>query len=279
MGKSINGGKLKSALEQFGSLDQAIKSLQQLRQQLENKVKELNELVVRLQSKVKTLGEQIHSYDGQISDRNTRLARLNDILYKYNNQYSLFEGFLAMLFSSPSTGQALAGLAEMFPRLVNEGWSTDKPVEELRDMFVRTVLGDYLRCFRCSRCGNSFMVNKDPFFKYSSHYYVCPSCHTNLYLKPDDGFLKAMVSGKQLENVVLVEQYKTVYERLKSFEQLIGIECVVCHKPINKWDDTNIQNVLHGAGAAHTQCWGTNLGRLKLSTSALELLKKQGKIL
>jgi len=278
MPKNINGSKLKSALEQFGSVDRAIDSMQKIKQQLEEKVTELKKLIVSLQSKVNGLTNQIHSCEGQISESETKLTKLNDTYQKYNYQYSLFEAFLAMLVSSPSVEQSLEHLVQTFQTLLAGEWVTNKQIDDLRDIFARTIFGDYLRCFRCSHCGTSFIVNKDPYYTYVSNYYMCPACHTYFGLNPDDGFLKAMVSGKQLENILLTQQYKAENDSLTPFKQLIGTECVICHKPINHWDDTSVDNALHGAGAAHTQCWGTELGRLKLLASVLVSMKAQGKI-
>ncbi len=67
----------------------------------------------------------------------------------------------------------------------------DQP-DRLRYLFVMTVLGDYLKCYRCDRCGLKFITNKEP----QSHLlgYSCPSCGLTFYVQADDSFLEAMLN-------------------------------------------------------------------------------------
>ncbi len=68
---------------------------------------------------------------------------------------------------SLSTQARLADLIANLQRLENEGWSTSRTAEEMHALFVRLLLGNHLRCYRCQRCGVNSMVNREP---YCSHY-------------------------------------------------------------------------------------------------------------
>ena len=73
-------------------------------------------------------------------------------------------------------------------------WKTPRISDELRSIFIRMVMGEYLKCYRCDSCGARFIVNKEPARKYNIISYECPACHFSHQVAEDDSFLKAMVS-------------------------------------------------------------------------------------
>jgi hypothetical protein len=129
-----------------------------------------------------------------------------------------------------------------------------KNADEMRSLFVRTVTGEYLKCFRCKVCGAKFMVNKEPHYKSISDYYQCPSCHTSYGVEPDDSLLKAMVSEEQLENIVLVE--KTVKENptLEPLKAFLDVACEIRGKPITEWTEDSVKAAVEGRGWGHSKC-------------------------
>jgi predicted RNA-binding Zn-ribbon protein involved in translation (DUF1610 family) len=99
-------------------------------------------------------------------------------------------------------------LIAIFQKLKQPGWLFITKTEELRSVFIKQVMGDYLKCFRCDNCGAKFIVNKKPKNILNSNY-KCPVCDLYMGIKVDDSFLKAMVSKKQLEAIDLPPQIET----------------------------------------------------------------------
>ena len=89
---------------------------------------------------------------------NNRVDNIN----KYARQYQLFEGFAALLLTSPSTEVSLEDLAGHIITLFKIVWRTDQLPDKVRRLFVYAVLGDYLYCYQCERYGAKFIVNKKP---------------------------------------------------------------------------------------------------------------------
>lgn len=94
------------------------------------------------------------------------------------------------------------------------------------------------------------------------YHYQCPSCRTSYGVEPDDSFLKAMVSEKQVENTRRIEKVVEENEMLGSFKAFLDVPCEICHEPVKEWDDRNVKLATEGFGCGHTQCWNSQLGQL-----------------
>ena len=70
-------------------------------------------------------------------------------------------------------------------------WDFHDQPDRLRYLFVTTVLGDYLKCYSCNRCGLKFIASKEP--KSYVTKFSCPSCGLSWDLHADDSFLEAML--------------------------------------------------------------------------------------
>lgn len=128
---------------------------------------------------------------------------------------------------------------------------------------MRTIMGDYLKCFHCIVCGARFIVNKGPRYKSISNYYQCPSCHTYYGVEPADSFLKAMVSEERVESTVLVEETLKANGALEPLKAFLNVPCEMCEKPITEWTEQNVNLAINGVGWGHSQCWNSHLGQLK----------------
>ncbi len=148
----VNGAKLNKALEQFGSLDNSIEVMQKQNEQLMKQN-------AKLQLDKNNLSKQVQSLDSQLHERLNQVQSLADKIEHYRFQYDLFEGFLAMVTGSSSRTSSLEGLITTFQKLA-ETWLTVKTSDDLRSIFIRTVMGDYLKCYRCDSCGARFIVYK-----------------------------------------------------------------------------------------------------------------------
>jgi len=115
-------------------------------------------------------------------------------------------------------------------------------------------LGDYLQSFKCDHCGSRFMVNEGTNKKYFRSSYNCPKCHLPNWIKPDDSFLKAVVSEKQLENIYCAELLMPQNEILKPFRVLLTIPCEVCGELITDWTEDKVKEFATGLGWAHEKC-------------------------
>jgi hypothetical protein len=97
----------------------------------------------------------------------------------------------------------------------------------------------------------------------------CPVCHTPFWVKPDDSFLRAMVSEEQLENIYIAELLMGKTELLmkdnailKPFQVLVDIPCQVCHQQINDWTEDKVIQFATGPGWAHEECRKTFIGKM-----------------
>ncbi len=196
----VNGARLKRALDEFGSLQEAVDSLKGQREALRTDVSAL--------AKGKTnLLQEITRLELNIKKREENLTRLEEASQKYKQdvdeyvnsikqfmlQYHIFESFLAMLQTSAPEKKSIKDLATRILMVGEAVWQFDEPPDKLRYLFVTTVLGDHLKCYRCSSCGLKFIVNSEP----QSHFlgYSCPGCHLAFSVRPDDSFLEAMLSS------------------------------------------------------------------------------------
>ena len=263
----VNGAKLNKALKQFGSLDKSIEAMQK-------KEKKLKQDTAELQLTKNNLSKQVQSLDSQLHERLHQVQSLADKIEHYRFQYDLFEGFLAMVTGSPSKTSSLEGLITIFQKLAGD-WLTVKHSDDLRSIFIRTVMGDYLKCYRCDSCGARFIVNKEPCRKYHVISYKCPACHYSHQVTEDDSFLKAMVSKEQMENVYRLQQVLKENETLTPLKVFLNLPCEVCEQPITEWTDYMVQKGVKEHCWGHTKCWNSDMGQIKqLMKLAKEELEK-----
>ena len=251
----VNGIKLNKALEQFGSLDKSIEAMQK-------KEKKLKQDTAELQLTKNNLSKQVQSLDSQLHEQQCQVQSLADKIEHYRFQYDLFEGFLAMVTGSPSRTSSLEGLITTFQKLA-EAWLTVKTSDDLRSIFIRTVMGDYLKCYRCDSCGARFIVNKEPCRKYHVISYKCPACHYSHQATEDDSFLKAMVSKEQVENVYRLQQVLKENEALKPLKVFLNLPCEVCGQPVTEWTEYDVQKGVKEHCWGHAKCWNSDMGQFK----------------
>jgi len=260
----VNGVKLNKSLEQFGSLDKSIEAMQK-------KEKKLKQNNAKLQLRENNLSKQVQSLDSQLHERQCQVQSLADKIEHYRFQYDLFEGFLSMVTGSPSRTSSLEGLITTFQKLT-EGWLTVKNSDDLRSIFIRTVMGDYLKCYRCDKCGARFIVNKEPCRKYYITAYECPACHSSYQVTEDDSFLKAMVSEEQMGNVCRLEQVLKENDGLKPLKAFLNLPCEVCGQPITEWTDYMVQKGVKEHCWGHAKCWNSDMGQIK---QMMKLVKEE----
>jgi hypothetical protein len=170
-----------------------------------------------------------------------------------------------MVLSSPSVSTSVKNLADLFENLDKTGWTVAKTPEDLRGHFVRTVMGDYLKCFRCKSCGARFITNAEPYYSSTANFYVCPCCHYALWVEPDDTFLKALVPGAQFNDILTISDIKKENDTLKPLKPFLNIACEICGKPITEWDEHNVKIAVEKYGWGHTECWKSNIGQVTLA--------------
>ena len=266
--KKVSGGKLKQALEKFGSLQKANEELsgdnKALKQQNAG-LKQDNAQLMATNSKMlaesKDLDDKLNHQKEQFQEQSKRMKQKD-------YQYLLFESFIAMVAGSPSVTSSVQDLVTLFRQLLDSGWQASKKLDDLRSLFVRTVMGDYLKCFRCENCGADFIVNRKPYYQGVGSGYHCPSCKLSAPVRADDSFLKAIVSDKQLENAHRCADIQKENDSLRPFKAFFSLPCEVCGKPIAEWTEENIATGIQGFGWCHTQCW----------TFTFSLKKSLGKI-
>jgi len=194
----VDGVRLKQALEEFGSLQKAVDTLKIQKKTLET---DLSALAKRRANRL----SEINRLDNTINEYKQNLAHLKEDFRKYKQgfdeymntikpfirQYYRFESFVAMLQTSPSERKNIRDLAGYIILLGEKIWDFHEQPDRLRYLFVTTVLGNHLGCYRCSKCGLKFITNKEP----QSHLlgYSCPSCGLLGDVNEDDSFLEAMI--------------------------------------------------------------------------------------
>ena len=238
---------------------------------MQKKEKELKQQNAKLQLDKNNLSKQVQSLDSQLHERLCQVQSLADKIEHYRFQYDLFEGFLAMVTGSPSKTSSLEGLITILQKLAGD-WLTVKHPDDLRSIFIRTVLGDYLKCYRCDSCGARFIVNKEPCHKYHVISYKCPACHFSYQVTEDNSFLKAMVSEEQIENVYRLQQVLKENEVLKPLKVFLNLPCEVCGQPITEWTDYMVQKGVKEHCWGHTECWNSDKGQIK---QMMKLVKEE----
>ncbi len=194
----IDGVRLKQALEEFGSLQKAVDTLKMQKKALAADVSALTKDKANLLGEIKRLDNTIKEYKQNLAHLKEDFRKYKQDVDEYMNsikqfmrQYYMFESFVAMLQTSPSEKKSIRDLASHVLMVGEAIWEFYSLPDKLRYLFVTTVLGGHLKCYRCNRCGLKFIANKEP----QSHYlgYSCPSCGLTFYVQADDSFLEAML--------------------------------------------------------------------------------------
>ncbi|MBA7564317.1 hypothetical protein ES708_05980 [subsurface metagenome] len=231
---------------------------------LTNKNLELNQLNDRVITE--TAQNERNSVDASF-ELSQLLIRIN----RLRRQYELFQGFLAVLSNSPSANGPIESLITTLHQIVRVWWYSSASIEERIGHFMKYVFGDYLQSYKCDHCGGSrFMVSRGADKAYTYYRPYCPVCHSSNWVKPDDSFLRAMVSEEQLENTYkaeqLMEQNGTLLKIitiLKPFHVLIGMPCEVCGELITDWTEDKAKEFATGIGWMHQKCRKTLTGVMK----------------
>ena len=295
----VDGYVIRRAIEEYGSFKKAIEVLKNEIAALEGKKASLEEA---LKNEIATLEDERASLEKENSQRENRnselemtkdetstaitdmanrltdkkfeLNRLSQDIERDRRQYELFQGFLAMIIHSTSESRIINTLIPSLQELANPGWRTWKSNEELRSLFMRRVFGDHLKSFRCKRCGSSFIF-KPGSDKIRINPSICLACNSIYEIKPDDSFLKAMVSEEQLENVHTAERYIEENEKLEPLNVFLEVKCEICGEPIQEWTENNIFNAKEGYGWAHNQCWQSAAGIKIIFEKTAQILKEE----
>lgn len=267
---AVDSARLNEALEEFGLLKKANKNLKGQNESLTARNKQLEEDYLKLATRRAALAKGVERSEAQERDVEHRLGERSEKLEALGNQYQLFCGFAAMVNGSPSVTESTGILIALFQQLKDDGWYVSQSPEEMRGLFIRVTMGDHLKCFRCDYCGSKFITNGKPGNKSWGKHYVCPVCQFTSSVKADDSFLKALVAGKRLEDIQLVEELLKENEVLRPFRAFLSASCAICHQPVTEWDDSSVQLAIEGIGCGHTACWNTELGRLRMFGKAFE---------
>ncbi len=187
---NVNTAKLKKAIEKFGSLQKTIEVLELRKKEIETEILTLTrDLDAKKKARAKYVNE-LNQLDISIQERTAKLGEISTNITRYLNQYRLFESFIAMMLTSPNTEEQLEELAStilIWSKLV---WRSDLLPEKMRLLFVETVLGNYLHCYRCDRCGLKIIANQEVLLGNR-----CPTCTYMSTMVADDSFLKAMLGS------------------------------------------------------------------------------------
>jgi len=261
----VNSSKLKQAIEKFGSLEKAVEALQDEKLALENETLalqkqngELRREKANLNTTRDKLFAEVTSLREECRKERSDLQLFLDDGMQRSCQYILLEAFLAMAADSPSATKPRETWLISLRKLLDSGWYSSGTPETLRSYFVRTTMGDFLKCFRCCSCGTQFIVNRKP-DQYTHKHYECPVCHKS-EVRADDSFLKAMVSEEQMENVRRAQQVQNENDQLKPFQVFFSVPCEICGQPITEWIEQNIKAGIKGYGWGHPACWNTTKG-------------------
>ena len=162
----VDGYVIRRAIEEYGSFKKAIEVLKNEIAALEGKKASLEEA---LKNEIATLEDERASLEKENSQRENRnselemtkdetstaitdmanrltdkkfeLNRLSQDIERDRRQYELFQGFLAMIASSPSATGSIKAVIASLQELVGSGWYSLKSDGELRSLIVVSVTG------------------------------------------------------------------------------------------------------------------------------------------
>jgi len=260
--RKVDGVGLRKAIQNFGSLDQAIVVLQCTKAELEEQVSQLNEEAAKQKSARENLSSEIKDMNVILAEKKEQQRVFSEQIRDHRHQYELFQGFMTMLVTSPSVDSPIKALISSLEKLAGPGWQLSGSREQMRSLFIRAVFGDYLKCFHCTRCSSRFIVNKCQNRQYLLSSYQCPVCHYSSGVKADESFIKALVSQEQLENTYLVEQLLEENTTLRSLQVFLNFPCDICGSPVNEWSEDSVARGVMGLGWGHARCWDSTAGKL-----------------
>lgn len=261
-GREVDTVKLGQAIDEFGSLRKANDSLRRDNEGLTKSGVALREDTANLQARKNELLRSLMVTGQKAEEENRHIHELAARRIAFVRQYDLVDGLIAMLTRSPLLPESAECVKKMMETLSTDGWRAISTLDDLRSLFVRTIMGDLLRCFHCDHCGASFIVNKNPHYNVAANYYRCPACRSSSDLKPSDAFLKALASDRQLDNVRLAQELERENGTLRPFKVFLEMPCVICHQPIKEWTEQWARSLMERSEQAHPQCWNTPAGQL-----------------
>ncbi|GAH23457.1 unnamed protein product, partial [marine sediment metagenome] len=256
----VNGIVIRRAIEGHHSLEKSKEAINNEVSLQNKKNAQLQKLNSELKSDNARSIASIKVVNNSLDEKRLEYSQLTLTVMEHSHQYDLFKGFLAMIGSSPLVTSSIKTLIASLKELIRPGWYSSKSNGELRDLFIHRVFGDYLQSFRCDHCGSRFMVSEGTNKIYFSSSYNCPKCHWTNWVKPDDSFLKALVSERKLENIHYTELLVPQNEILRPFKVLLTIPCEICGKLITDWTEDKAKRIAMGMGWGHEECWKTLLG-------------------
>jgi len=237
--KRLDGARLRQDLEKHGSLHTALAMMESQRESLEAEIAELSRQRLAAVNQIVTLSVQITVLEHNVREGTEVLDYLDTMVERNRHQHDLVEALVAMVVTSPSRGgKSIGDLITSLQQIAQYGWFTAKSAEDLRNAFVRIVLGDYLHCFRCGKCGAKFIVNREP---YDHGEHQCLTCRSSLWVEADDSFLEEMVSPGKPEEVSRAQELQKEVERLKPLEVIPGH--TLCQSIWLSWADSSTQGI------------------------------------
>jgi len=265
--KKVDGTRLREAIEKHGTLSKALAEMESQWQSLEADIAELSRQRLAAVNEIMALSAHITALQHNVGEHTKVLDDLDRMIERDQRQYDAFEAFVGMVVTSPSRGgKSIGDLITSLQQIVQYGWFTERSAEDLRNVFIRVVLGDYLHCFRCDNCGAKFIVNSGP---YDDSKYECPACRHWLWVKADDSFLAELVSPGKPEEVSRAQELQKEVDRLKPLEVFLDIPCAICGEPLpnEEWTREQVVTIFKEALKAHPACWETPVGQLILFRS------------
>jgi len=272
--KEVDFTKLNQAVAEFGSLQKANAQLNAEKAVLGKESTQLKQDNKQMTAHKGKLAGQIAGMSSKVKSCQSQLQSLYDQIKVHSRQYELFCGFMAMVAESPSVTDSIDILIAALQKLKETGWYLPKNADEMRSLFICTIMGDYLKCFRCDACGAKFITNQKPKYKLFGNGYYCPVCHNWYAIKEDDSFLEAMVSEKQLKDTRNLDKLMEEYRVLEPFKAFLDMQCEICHEPIKEWDDYNVKLVIQDIGCGHTQCWNGTVGQIRQLGKVVQKIKQ-----
>ncbi|XUX00150.1 MAG: hypothetical protein TUN42_09695 [Dehalogenimonas sp.] len=269
MTSNIDTNALKKALAQYGNLAAANEALAAANQATKSQNKKLSDQNTNLVADNEALLLAYAQKKKEVESIATNYAQLE-------RQYRLFEAFLWMLASSPSSDQPLQNLIDLLIELKTK-WKLIllQNAKKARQIFVSNVLGDYLKSYKCGKCGVRFMTDGGP--SYPQDRMCCPSCHWEWNIEADDGFVMAMIGEENLKELKRVTSIEEQNQALKPLKFFLELPCEICNKPMASWTLEDIKRGAEGFGWGHTVCFKSESGQIRQSLYLLKYLKNSGR--
>jgi len=254
-------GGLRQSISDYGALRKSVDALKVERNSLGSEITKLKQSNAKLSQDNDRLFLQKVDQHGLIQKQIRTVKELEQACDQQGRQYELFLALLSMATDSPSLTYSIEEIMASFQTLVWSGWCRPKEFEHPKDLFVKVVLGDLIKSYRCDHCGTGFIVDKEP---QGLIHYTCPACPRSFGVRADDRFLRALVSEGQLDEVLTAEALKKENDALKPLEAFLKVPCRICNNPITEWSRGNVDTAVAGHGFAHDSCWNSTAGMLTL---------------